>query len=126
MLARNDGRQGWEKGKMMLKTVALVMFACISCTTLAAAPADDSYVVPRFDRKPNVECQKPLAKFRVVYQVNKQNRGGDYSNEIGADYVCMEKERASTERGLTDLKFYLTSIHNGYQHIIISVTPMTQ
>lgn len=109
----------------MLKTAALFMLASISCTTLAAAP-DDSHVVPKFDHNPSVQCQKPLAKYRVVYQVNKPSRGGDYSNEIGADYVCIEKDRASTESGLTDLKFYLTSIHNGYQHIIISVTPMTQ
>lgn len=110
---------------MKLKTIILAPIASLWIAALAA-PVDESHSVARYDRKPSVQCGKPLSKFRVVYQVDKPNRSGEFRKEIEAQYICIEKDRISTESGMLDIQIYLMSINNAYQQTIIGVTPMTE
>lgn len=113
------------KNVVTIRAVVLAATASMSITTLAATDSG-SHAVTRYDRPPSVQCKMPLSKFRVVYQLEKPDRSGEFVKGIEAGYVCIEKQRVATESGMLDIKMHLMATNKAYRHTVISVTAMTE
>lgn len=113
------------KNVVTVRALVLAATASVSLTALAATDSK-SHTVTRFDRPPSVQCNIPLSKFRVVYQLEKPDRGGEFVKSIEAGYVCIEKQRVATESGMFDIKMHLMATNKAYRNTVISVTAMTE
>jgi len=97
-----------------------MVIAMLWASNMSHAGAEESPVVRKFiGTGPRVICNAPLSKYRVVYQ-----RDG----KLAASTICIEKERVTTERGLSEITLHLVSERSAdpVPVVVVNVTPLTE